>query len=125
MIQNKQTMKLHEALNAGYEKYLYADEGFQSLRDLQFITDIEITDRNCELVDPNGFNPAGISKEDIADMLADHVQSNQDFVDDDTDNIYDAIKALEPNFGAISDMIDEALSKVVYYKSSGIKIVMD
>ncbi len=119
-----ETIKLHEALAQGYEYYLHGNFEFQSVKDLQFITDEEIENKECILCEKEPYSPSGISSADIAEMLADNIADNHGSdTGDDTDDVYNAIKSLD--FSEAEEKITQALSYMHYYRPTNIRIVMD
>lgn len=117
-------MTISEALAAGYTQYLFCKDGYQSLRDIEHVTDKDLAKEDIRLVSKQSYNPAGMDAKDIAETLAENIAcQHSDESGDDTDTVYDAIKSLD--FSAASDMINEALSKLPYYKGTDIKLIPD
>ena len=119
-------LSLKEAIEQGYEHYLYAGEQFQALQDLAFIEDHHFDKGVIELVNKEPYHPSsGIDADDILDMIAEQIWSNHHEVSgDDTDAVSDAIRELPKEiFEPILRVIDEKLNTLNYYKSSGIVLI--
>lgn len=124
--EEKPTMTVSQAIAEGYTKYLYAGSGFQSL---QLISDLEINgdeDRSdLELVNKDGYHPAGISPEDLAELVIEHIEDNHiSESGDDTGEISAHLKS-DVDFEPLANHINEVLSGLTYYKSAGIKLIKD
>lgn len=122
----KDKLTLKEALEQGYESYLYEGEQFQSLQDLAFITDEDFLKGKIELVNKEPYSPSsGMDAASIIDMLAEQIWENHhDESGDDTDCVPDAIRELSNElFEPILKAIDDKLSTLHYYKSSGIELI--
>lgn len=121
-------LTLKEATEQGYESYLYAGEKFQALQDLAFIDDVAFEKGKIELVNKEPYHPSsGIDADNILDFLAEQVWLNHyDESGDDTDTVSDAMRELPKElFAPILKAIDDKLSTLNYYKSSGIELVKD
>lgn len=119
-------LTLKEAIEQGYESWLYADEQFQSLNDLAFIEDSHFNGRKIELVSKEPYSPSsGIDADSILDLLAEQIWENHHGeTGDDTDTVSDAIRELPKEmFAPILKAIDDKLNTLSYYKSSGIELV--
>lgn len=115
------TKTVKQALEEGYEYYVYDSDGWQSLN---YISDGEMDfDRSdIVLIKKESVSPAGMDSKQIAELIAEHLEVNHsDDTGDDTEQVYNAIKELD--FSEVEKMIDEALSKIKYYTSSGIKLI--
>lgn len=114
-------LTVEEALEQGYEYYVYDDDGWQSLKD---ISDMEMdwNRDDISLVNKEPHHPFGLDAKYIAETLAEIISIN--YADEsgyDGDAVYDAIKELD--LSQTESLIYNALSKITHYKSSGIKLV--
>ncbi|WDO13080.1 hypothetical protein MH928_17375 [Flavobacterium sp. WW92] len=117
----KTELTVKEALEQGYTKYVYDSDGFQRLSDI-LDDEIDFSRNDISLVEKVGYNPAGMDSKEIAELLADHIESNHvSESGDDTNTVYDAIKELD--FSEAEMKITETLSSLFYYRSSGIKLI--
>lgn len=115
-------LSIKDALEQGYTKYLFNQEGFQRLLDISDIHEEELLRDDIRLVQIEPYSPNGISSKDIAELLAEHLDcQHSDESGDDTTQVYDAIKGLD--FTEAENKITEALSKLNYYKATDIKLV--
>jgi hypothetical protein len=117
----KNELTVKEALEQGYEYYVYDSDGWQSLKD---ISDMDMNwDRDdIKLVNKEPNHPFGLDAKYIGETLAEIISVNySDETGCDTDDVYDAVKDLD--FSAVEKMINEALSKINHYRSSGIKLI--
>lgn len=121
------TLTLQEAIQEGYSAFIYANDGWQAIKMLneyQLDDDIDWTRDDIYLVQKEGQNPAGLSAEEIAEMLAENIQcSHSDETGDDTDDVYDAIKRLD--FSDVSEKINEALAGIFYYRQTNIHLIKE
>jgi hypothetical protein len=119
-------LTLKQAIEQGYESWLYADEQFQALQDLAFIEDHHFN-RKIELVSKEPYHPSGIDADTIIDMIAEQVWENHyEESRDDTSSVPDAIRELPKElFEPIVNAIEEKLNTLSYYKSSGIELVKE
>ncbi len=116
-----ESLTVKQALEQGYEYYVYDSDGWQSLKD---ISDMEMDfDRDdLVLVNKDPQHPFGLNAKYIAETLAEIISVNySDETGCDTDDVYDAIKDLD--LSETEKTINEALSKINHYRSSGIKLV--
>lgn len=110
-----------EAIAQGYEHYVYNNDGYQSLKDISDVESIDFNREDLRLVNKEPYHPSGISSKDIAELLAEHLECNHSGESgDDTEAVYDAIKALD--FSEAEAKISEALSGLVYYRATDIKL---
>lgn len=119
-------LTLNQAIEQGFESYLYSGEKFQSLQDLAFITDSDFEKGKIELVCKEPYNPSsGMDAGNILDFLSEQIWLNHhDESGDDTESVSDAIRELPKElFEPILKAIDAKLSTLNYYKSSGIELV--
>jgi len=120
---NMEQLTVKEALEQGYVYYVYSDDGYQKLKDITDVNNIDF-DRAVRLVDKNPYHPAGIDKESLMDMIAEHIYLNHESESgDDTDSVYDAIKAIDFDFTDVINKIHTALSNLNYYKAVNIRLV--
>lgn len=118
-------LTLQQAIEQGYESWLYADERFQAIQDLAFIEDCHFN-RKIELVNKEPYHPSsGLDADSIIDIIAEQIWENHhDESGDDTGSVPDAIRELPKElFGPILKAIDDKLNTLCYYKSSGIELV--
>lgn len=114
-------LTVKQALEKGYEYYVYDSDGWQSLKD---ISDMEMDfDRDdLVLVEKEARHPFGLDAKYIAETLAEIISVNySDETGCDTDDVYDAVKDLD--LSGTEEIINEALSKINHYRSSGIKLI--
>lgn len=114
-------MTVKQALEEGYEYYVYDSDGWQALN---YISDNEMDFERSDivLVKKETVSPAGIDSKAIAELIAEHLEVNHsDDTGDDTEQVYDIIKKLD--FSDVEKQIDEALNAIKYYTSSGIKLI--
>lgn len=116
-------LTVKEAIEQGYQWYVYASDGYQSLKE---ITDDDIDwDRDdIWLVDKEPIHCPVPKAKDIAELLADQIASDWGSeTGDDTDDVYDAVMACD--FTETVKMLEQALVKKVYYHQSKIKLVKE
>ncbi len=117
----KNELTVKEALEQGYEYYVYDSDGWQSLKD---ISDMDMNwDRDdISLVNKDPSHPFGLDAKYIAETLAEIISINySDESGFDGDDVYDAIKDLD--LSETENKINESLSKINHYRSSGIKLI--
>jgi hypothetical protein len=121
MIQ-EETLTVKQALEQGYTHYVFNSDGFQSLKDIVHISDEDFNRDDIRVVEKESYHPYGISSKDIAELLADHLESNNgENTGDDTSQVYDTI--MELDFTEAENKITEALSAINYYRASKIKLI--
>lgn len=114
-------LTVKEALDQGYEYYVYNDEGFQSLKHISDM-DMDFSREDILIIKKESYNPPGLNAKDIAELLAETIEHNHSSDSgDDTEQVYDAI--IDLDFSEAERIIDEALSKLVYYRATDIKLV--
>ena len=116
-------LSIKDALEQGYTKYCFNSDGFQGLLDISGNIDpSDLAREDIRIVEKEPYSPAGISSKDIAELLAEHIESNHmDDSGDDTEQVFDAIKELD--FTDAEHKIGEALSKLKYYRATDIKLI--
>lgn len=114
-------LTVKEALEQEYVYYVYNDDGYQSLKD---ISDMEMDfDReDIRLVSKEPYAPCGMDSKNIAETIAEIIEQNHvEDTGDDTEQVYDAI--MEIDFSEAEKLINEALSKLNYYRATEIKLI--
>lgn len=119
-------LTVKEALEQGYKHYVYSDvqewssilpiagEGLIQWERVPMLTEKELS-----------MYP-GIDKDTIAELLAEDIYCNwEDQSGDDSDKVYDIVKALD--YTAVAEMINKALSdkKICAYEVTDIKLVKE
>lgn len=114
-----------EALAEGYVYYGKESDSFQFVTRLEHLNDVDFEeDGPFLLVEKEPYYTPSINAEDIADLLADNMNSwSGDNTGDDTDDVYDTVKALD--FTQTAALINEALKDKRYYKLTKIEVVSD
>ena len=121
-------MTLQQAINEGYQYYIYSNEGFQSINDLSDLQKDESPyawEREMEIVENESFHPANtVDAKDILRLIGEQLQDEQSFESgDDTDNISNAIKSIDHSIlKRLLDAIAEKLDGISYYISTGITL---
>lgn len=125
-------MTVQQAIDEGYEYYLYADDEFQRLKHL---TDLLLEDnaehissewaRGLELVEKEPYHPAGIDAAGLLEQIGDQLQNDHSGESgDDTSDVEDAVKDIDHAIvQPLIDAIAEKLNGLNYYRSTGIKLV--
>lgn len=115
-------LTIDEALLQGYDRFIFNEDGFQCPGYIKDVTEQELAREDIRLLAKESYNPGGISSKDIAALLAEHIYCNHaDDTGDDTDRVYDAIKALD--FSEAEQKISEALSNLHYFRGTNIKLI--
>jgi len=115
------TLTVKEAKEQGYSGYFYNADGFQRLKSLDYPDEIDWSRDDIYLADKESYNPGGIDAKALAELLAEHLQCNHESeTGDDEDAVYDAI--MEIDFTDVELRIDEALSKLHYYRGTKIRL---
>lgn len=116
------TMTVAQAKEAGYEYFGYEDNDYQALQPLDDFNNIDQYGKKWFLFDKNERYTPSIDADTIADILADHMMNDvDDNVGDDTDYVYDVVRALD--FSQAAEMINERLKNHKYYFLSSIQLV--
>lgn len=116
-------LTVKEAVEQGYKWYVYNSDGFQCLKK---ITDNDINWERDDiwLVDKEAIGCPVPTERDIAEMLADHINSIWgEETDDDTDEVYNKIMTCD--FTETVKMIEVTLEKKTYYHQSEIKLIKE
>lgn len=111
------TMTLQDAIADGYTHVSLnsPDSGYQSLTNINDVTQEDIDTGTVYLADKESFCPSGVDNETLKDMIADHIAFNHsDNTGDDTDAVYDAIMAMD--FSDVVNRIDTELAKLNSYR---------
>lgn len=117
----KEQLTVKEALEQGYEYYVYDDDGYQALKHISDM-DMDFTRDDISIINKDSYSPAGLDAKSIAETLAEIINDAHVWDSgDDTDQVYDAIIAID--FRDVEERIDQALGKLIYYRSSDIKLV--
>lgn len=117
----KTALTVKEALEEGFEYYFYDSDGWQSMKEIKDM-EMDFSRDDISLAEKQSYNPSGLSSKDIADYLADRIQDQHNSETScDTNDIYESI--VELDFSEAERLINEALSKMNYYLSSGIKLI--
>lgn len=115
-------LTVKEAIDQGYI-YFGQDKGeFQHLHRIENISDADFEFGPIMLAEKDSYYTPSISSEEIAETLADIVYSQcGDETGDDTDEVYDIVKALD--FTDAAERINNALVKKKYYKLTNIQLI--
>lgn len=116
-------LTVKEALEQGYESFVYDSDGYQSIKPID-IEDINWSRDDISLVEKESFSPIGLEEDILKEMIIESIWNNHyENTGDDTNAIEDSLKPLNLDLSKIKLQIDEALSELKYYKSSGIKLI--
>lgn len=118
-------LTVKQALEQGYDKWLYANRGFQGLSDLKSIEPYDFSKGKIELVHFEPYSPVGMSAKDIIELIADQIENDHSGESgDDTLQVWHSLKEIdEKHAQPLVDAIDAELQKLNYYKSSGIELI--
>lgn len=117
-----QQLTVNEALEQGYDKFCFNSDGFQGLHDICDAEQSDFERADIRIIDKTPFTPSGISAEDIAEMLAEHIEVNHyDNTQDETEAVYKAIKKID--FSDAEAKINEVLLSMFYYRATDIKLI--
>lgn len=117
---NKLTVK--EALEQGYVFFAQDKGEFQHLHRIDVIKDADFEFGPYMLAEKESYYTPSISSEEIAETLADIIYSQcGDETGDDTDDVYNIVKALD--FTDAAERINNALVKKKYYKLTKIQLL--
>lgn len=122
----EQKLTVQQALEQGYKYYVYGDvnEWSPALR-IEGEGFIQ-WERGPMLTGKEPSMHPGIDKDSIAELIAENIACNwSDESGDDTDEVYDIVKALD--YTAVADMINAALSekKIRAYEVTDIKLIKE
>lgn len=118
-------LTIEQAIEQGYTKFLYAEDGFQAPKDLSGINDDDFI-RKPQLVKKELYTlPVYIDAEQLRDMIAEQCwEQHHDESGDDTDTVNDAITEMPLEiFEPVIAALKEKMATLSYYKSSGIELV--
>lgn len=121
-------MTAQEAIDQGYEHWIYANGGFQSIRDLQELLSEDsgfIWMGDIELIEKEPYHPENIiDAKDILGIVGDQLQlHHEDNSGDDTGGVYAAINTIDPKIiQPLLDEIQNKLNGLNYYRSTGISL---
>lgn len=118
-------LTVKEALEQEYTKCGYELQEWQSLYEVSdFDNPGEFEqhyNRKMVLFSKDSYSPS-IDADTIKDLLAEHIACNHaDETGDDTDNVEDSVRELD--FDPTAKMINEKLSKAVYWKATDIELI--
>jgi len=120
MSEEQKQLTVKEALEQGYEKFCYANEGFQALHDIKEANEQDFA-RGVEIISKEPFY-AGIDADSLKELIAEDIECNWvDQTGDDTEQVFNAVKELD--FTDMAKMINDKLNAIPYYRSTGIKLV--
>lgn len=116
-----QQLTVKEALEQGYEYYVYNDDGYQALNHISYM-EMDFKRDDISIVNKDSYHPLGLDAKSIAELLAETINYNHACDSgDDTEQVYNAI--MDIDFSDVEQRISEALSKLHYYRSSNIKLI--
>lgn len=119
----QESLTLDEAISQGYKYALCPQDGWQliDLEELKSGRGFILESKHLELAEKEPLNPGGLSSNDIAELLAEHLECNHSAdTGDDTMQVYNSIKELD--FSDAEAKIADALGKIHCYTSSVIKL---
>lgn len=127
MDQKQEQLTIEQAINQGYTHYFHEGDGFQATKILSRGIDDNEWSRGLELVSQESYNPSGIDAESLIELIADHIEDRHaDDTGDDTTQVYEALMTIDPiACQSLIDVIEQKLSGLHYYRSSGIKLVKE
>lgn len=119
-----ETITLKQAIEQGYEKYGYAHDGWQSLKDLKDLTEEEITKDDLCLAEKEK-RYLSVSSDTIRDSIIDDLYNQEQEVGMDDDMAEDLLKDFdwENELSAVVDKINDRLQKRGYWMLTNIHIV--
>jgi len=115
-------LTIKEALEQGYIKCGYDEREWQSLMDIEDLSPDDFNnDKKIILADKESQSTL-VDSEYLKDLLADNISSmHQDEIGDDTDSVYDSIKAIE--FESTAVIINNTLSVHRYWNLTEIELI--
>lgn len=114
-------LTVKEALEQEYVYYVYNSDGYQALKDISDM-EMDFNRDDIRLVNKDSYAPCGMDSKNIAETLAEIIEESHSFDSgDDTNQVYDAI--MEIDFSDAEKLINEALSKLKYYRAADIKLI--
>lgn len=116
-------LTLEEAINNGFDSFVYPEDGYQSIKMLDEYKESEIDfTKKPMLCEKEPFHPAGLSSKEIAEILSDHIQDCH-FSDtgDDTFEVLNILKDIDCT--DLSERIQERLNTLNYRTQSNTALV--
>jgi hypothetical protein len=116
-------LTLQQAIEQGYEYFVYPSDGYQSLKSLSEYSEDEINwKNNPTLCGKEPQHPGGMDAEELRDHLAGLISDNHaSETGCDTDGVYDAIKEID--FTEIAEKIQEKLNGINFFWQSKIELI--
>lgn len=117
-------MTVQQALSEGYSKAIVFNEHSEGMvLNIDEIDFSEKRQRNIVLASKDPSNPMGLTSEEIAELLGEHIDlAHYDETGHDTeDEVIEAIKAID--FTDASNKIKEALSGIFFYWATDIVLI--
>lgn len=125
MNKSAKTLALSAAISEGYEFCVEAGgDRFQRITSLLDLLQEWPKDKSYVLVEKEPYT-IGISPEEIAELVADHAYVNvgDETGDDDLDDLYNEVKALD--YSVIAACVNDVMLKKKYYRGTNILVVPD
>ena len=111
-----------QALEQGYEYYVYPGDGYQCLKSISD-GDIDFS-KNPMATSKESIVFKGTDSDQIRDLLADaNWEQWNEITGDDTESVHDLFKEID--FSTIENIINEKLESLRYYRQSGIELIED
>lgn len=121
-MENFKGLTARQAIEQGYEYYVYPADGYQALKHLDD-DDVDF-DRNPMIVEKEPRHPQGLTPEEIYETLADRCWEYwNELTSDDTDDVHDLIKGID--FTHISNEIQLKLNQLQYYRQSDVRLIKE
>lgn len=120
-------INVQQAIEEGYEYYMYVDEDFQAIKCLKDISgDSYRLTKILELVEKEPYHPASIDEDSILEYVGGAIwEQHNSECGDDTDNIVDAINLIDKStLKPFLDAVAEKLQGLNYYRGSGIELTV-
>lgn len=120
-------MTKEQALAAGYERYGYDGEHYQSVHLISHLKEDDFKDNVILAAEKESYYSPTIDAEDIRDFIADTVQEQcHGETGDDTDEVYEIVAGMDLlPFSTLAGIINIALSQRQYWKLTNIEIIPD
>ncbi len=118
-------LTVKEALEQGYTQFLYSSGGFQRLSSLSEICEEDFKKDGVELVEKEPHHPLGLDVESFREDIADNLEcQHSGETGDDTSEVYNTVISIDlKEFESIVNIVNDKLSGLNYYKSTGIKLI--
>ncbi|MBP1165082.1 hypothetical protein JOE44_001966 [Chryseobacterium sp. PvR013] len=115
-------LTIQQAIDQGYEYFVYPADGYQALKSLSDYAENEINwENNPTLCNKEPQHPAGMNAEELRDHLADVISDNHaSETGCDTDCVFDAIKEID--FTDIAEKIQDKLNGINFFWQSEIAL---